>query len=149
MTRHAREPRRGRRPHGLELVVPEDRGEETLRVWSEEPAHRVDRFQSAARALARGARGPPLGHDPFYSREHLRVAHRLAYAIQRPDVARVHEAGEAVADGAVRAFEQSWLTGVRRVRTVAVAGVESVHRRLSVVVRERHRECWVTWVNLE
>ena len=52
-------------------------------------------------------------------------------------------------EGAVRAFEQSRLTGVRRVRTVAVAGVGSVHRRLSIVVHERHLECRVTWVNLE
>ena len=64
-------------------------------------------------------------------------------------VAGPDEAAEAVAEGAVRAFEQQRLTGVRRVRTVAVAGVGSVHRRLSIVVHERHLECWVTWVNLE
>ena len=67
---------------------------------------------------------------------------RIFNDTQSPDVARVHEAAEAVAEGAVRAFEQSRLTGVRR-----VAG--SVHRRLSIVVHERHLECWVTWVNLE
>ena len=115
------------------------------------PASTTPSMPVKTRRMSRvlSVRGAPRGHGPFYSHEQPRVAHRLAYGIQRRQVGREYEAAEAVADGAVRAFEQSRLTGVRRVRTIAVAGVGSVHRRLSIVVHERHLECWVTWVNLE
>ena len=57
-------------------------------------------------------------------------------------VAGPDEAAEAVAEGAVRAFEQPRLTGVRRVRTVAVAGVHAdgrVGSSLESGLRETYR----------